>query len=142
MPESTACCSSVQRASSSAGEGLSLEALTPIFGAAEDARSGLADFTESEREVLLSYHAYLADPADADREIGKDLAPKIRELYRRFKNVDRVAFGIALPNPGGEADWKSYVSFVMTRKLVDETEWSNFLDADLLRIAFDVRRTE
>lgn len=135
-------CGSGKAASPPTEDMLSLAVLTPIFGEAKDVNSGLADFTQSDNEVILAYHLYLADRTNADQEIARDLGPKIRKLYGHFKNVDRVAFGIYLPDPSATLAWEPYVSFVMTRKLVKETGWSDLLDTKLLSIALDVKRTD
>jgi hypothetical protein len=125
-----------------AEEELSLQALTPVFGEAQDTNSGLADFTLSDEGLILSYHFYLTDPSNADQEISRDLAPKIRRLYGHFKNVDRVSFEVSLPDQESPVGWDPYVSFSLTRKLVKETGWSDLLDTDLLSGALDVKRAK
>jgi hypothetical protein len=121
---------------------LSEAALTPVFGEAKDMNPGLADFTQSDKEIILSYHLYLTDRTNADKEIARDLAPKIRKLYGHFPSVDRVSFEVSLPDQSSPDDWKPYVAFALTRKLVKESGWSDLLDTDLLSIALDVKRTE
>ena len=123
-------------------EMLSLGALTPVFGEARDAASGLADFTQSDTEIILSYHLYLIDRTNVDAEIARDLAPKIRKLYGHFGSVDRAGFEVSLPDPSSPDDWKPYVSFALTRKIIKEVGWSDLLDTDLLSAAIDVKRTE
>lgn len=121
---------------------LSLAVLTPVFGEAKDAASGLADFTQSDAEIILSYHLYFTDRSNADAEIARDLAPKIRRLYGHFASVDRANFEVSLPDLASPDEWKPYVSFVMTRKIVKETGWSDLLDTDLLGAALDVKRSD
>jgi hypothetical protein len=135
-------CRSEKAAPPKTEEPLSLAALTPFFGEARDTHSGLADFTDTDHGLILSYHFYLTDPANADQEISRDLAPKIRKLYGHFKNVDRVSFEVSLPDQASPDDWNPYVSFSLTRKIVKETGWSDLLDNDLLGGALDVRRTK
>jgi len=135
-------CRSEKSAQPKTEDALSLAALTPVLGEARDTSSGLADFTQSDEEIILSYHLYLTDRTNADQEIARDLAPKIRKLYGHFRTVDRVSFEVSLPDPSSAVDWNPYVSFVMTRKLVKETGWSDLLDTDLLSVALDVKRAE
>lgn len=135
-----AACRTEKPAPAPAEEELSLEALTPVFGEAKDINSGLADFTLSDQGLILSYHIYLTDPSIADQEISRDLAPKIRKLYGRFKNVDRVSFEVSLPDQASPVGWNPYVSFSLTRKLVKETGWSELLDTNLLSGALDIKR--
>lgn len=124
-----------------AQEALTREALTPVFGEAKDVSSGLSDFTQSDKGPILSYHFYLADQTNADQEIARELAPKIRKLYGRFKDVDRFSFEVSLPDQASPDNWTPYVSFSLTRKIVKETGWSDLLDTDLLGSALSVRRT-
>jgi hypothetical protein len=121
---------------------LSMDTLMPVFGEARDVNSGLADFTQSDKEIILSYHLYLTDRTNADKEMARDLAPKIRKFYSHFPSVDRVSFEVSLPDSSSTDDWRPYVSFALTRKLVKESGWSDLLDTDLLSIAVDVKRTE
>jgi hypothetical protein len=135
-------CRSEKPAPPMAKDMLSLAALTPVFGEAKDMNPGLDDFTQSDTEIILSYHLYLADWSNADAEIARDLAPKIRRLYGHFASVDRASFEVSLPDSASPGDWKPYVAFVLTRKIVKETGWSDLLDADLLAVAIDVKRAE
>ena len=139
---SAAACKSEKPAPPKVKKELSLGVLTPVFGVARDANSGLADFTQSDEEIILSYHLYLTDRTNADREIARDLAPKIRSLFGRFGAVDRASFEVSLPDQSSPDDWKPYVSFVLTRKIVKEAGWSELLDTDLLRVAIDVKRPD
>jgi hypothetical protein len=134
-------CRSGQTPGAKTDKMLSLATLTPIFGQAEGAASGLADFTQSDTEIVLSYHLALTDPTYSDAEIARDLAPRIRKLYGHFPRVDRVNFEISLPDQSAPDDWDLYVSFALTRKIVKETGWTDLLDTDLLSVARDVRRT-
>jgi hypothetical protein len=133
-------CRAEKSAAAKTGEMLTLATLTPVFGQAEDVRSGLADFTQSDTEIVLSYHLYLTDMADPVAAISRDLAPKIRKLYGHFPHVDRVSFGISLPDQSSPGNWNPYVSFTLTRKIVKETGWSDLMDTDLLSVALDVHR--
>jgi hypothetical protein len=135
-------CRSEKPAAPKTEDMLSMAVLTPVFGEAKDVKPGLADFTQSDTEIILSYHLYLTDRTNADGEIARDLAPKIRKLYGHFGNVDRVSFEVSLPDLSSPDDWRPYVSFALTRKIVKESGWSDLLDTDLLSIALDVKRTE
>jgi hypothetical protein len=123
-------------------EPVTLAALLPVFGDAKDTKSGLADFSQSDTEIVVSYHLYLADLTNADKEIARDLAPKIRRLYGHFGSVDRARFEVLVPDLSSPDDWNPYVSFALTRKIVRETGWSDLLDTDLLSVAIDVKRAE
>lgn len=139
---SATACRSERTAAAKVREEPSFESLKPVFGQSQDINSGLADFSLSDRGIILSYHFYLTDQANADRDIARELAPKVRKLYGRFPGVDQVSFEVSLPDLASPDEWKPYVAFSLTRKIVKETGWSDLLDTDLLGSAIDVRRTK
>lgn len=112
-----------------------------IFGEAKDTNSGVYDVEQTDKENLISYHFYLEELSEFDREIGIELAPKIKEFYKKVKEADRVAFRIYVPRMA-EFPWKPYVFFVVTRKLIEETDWTELLDAGLLEVVMDVKYYE
>jgi hypothetical protein len=42
----------------------------------------------------------------------------------------------------GETPWKPYVFFVVTRKLVEQTDWTNLLAIDFLKVVEEVKYYE
>lgn len=121
---------------------ISEEMLIPIFGDPKDAKSGVVDASETDEGLILAYHFATEETAAFDDDIGRDMGPKIREFYKQFPQVDRVAFGVSIPTTANELGWKDYVSFVMTRKLVTETDWTTIIDDDLLKLALEVKYAE
>jgi hypothetical protein len=121
---------------------ISEEMLIPIFGDPKDAHSGVVDISQSATELTLAYHFYTQEISDFDDDIGRDLAPKIREFYKKFPQIDRVVFGVSLPSATDETGWKSYVTFVVTKKLVTETDWTKLLDDDFLKTVLEVKYVE
>ncbi len=121
---------------------ISQEMLIPIFGDPKDGKSGVVDVSETDEGLILAYHFATEEISDFDDDIGRDLGPKIREFYKQFPQVDRVTFGVSIPTTDNELGWKGYVSFVMTRKLVTETDWTTIIDDDLLRVALEVKYAE
>jgi hypothetical protein len=135
---------SCKKAEKKAPESLAIseEMLIPVFGDPKDGKSGVVDVSESDEGLILAYHFATEETSEFDDDIGRDLGPKIREFYKQFPQVDRVAFGILIPTTGNELGWKDYVSFVMTRKLVTETDWTTIIDDDLLKLALEVKYAE
>jgi hypothetical protein len=125
----------------SAAEILSVEKLVPIFGESTGTQSGIFDLSKSQEELLISYNLYVADMSNFDEEIGTDMAPKIQKFYEEFTSPDRVAFRVYVPDSGDEP-WKQYVFFVVTRKLVEQTEWTNLLAIEFLRVVEEVKYYE
>jgi hypothetical protein len=112
-----------------------------IFGEAEGTTSGVSEVGQTDNGILISYHFYVEDLSDFESEIGLDLAPKIKEFYKKIEEADRVDFTIYVPQMD-ELLWKPYVSFAVTRKLIDETDWTEFLDTELLEAVLDVKYYE
>jgi len=120
-------------------EVVSLETLKPILGEAKDDMPGVLDVTPGENEVILSYRYYDADMQDIDNDMVTELAPKIQALYKDFKTLDRVVFQISV-NSETPGEFKPYSSFALTRKIVDEIQWSGLLAEDFIRSVLEHRR--
>ena len=123
-------------------EAISQEILVPIFGDPKDAHSGVVDINQSATELTLTYHFDTQETSDFDDDIGRDLAPKIREFFKKFPQIDRVVFGVSLPSATDETGWKRYVTFAVTKKLVTETDWTKLLDDDFLKTVLEVKYIE
>jgi hypothetical protein len=117
---------------------ISKNMLIPVFGQGEGSISGLLDVEQSSDELKISYYYFIEDMTYFDEEIERDLAPKIQKLYRDIPEIDRVAFTIYVPTLA-EEPYKPYVSFVVTRKLVEETEWDNLLELEFFNVVMDVK---
>ncbi len=53
-------------------EVLSLQKLVPNFGEPSAERSSIFDLSQTQEEILISYHFYIADLSQFDEEIGID----------------------------------------------------------------------
>ncbi len=120
---------------------ISKEMLVPVFGQGEGTDSGLLDVEQSKNELKISYYFFTEDLSDFDDEIEAELAPKIQELYTRIPEVDRTAFTIFIPQLG-ETSYKPYVSFVLTREVVEKTNWMNLLELEFFNVVMDVKYYE
>jgi len=120
---------------------ISKEMLTPIFGEGEGSVSGLIDFDQDDAELDISYYLFTEDMSSFDEEIEAALAPKIQELYTKIPEVDRTVFTVYVPAMD-ETPYKPFVSFIVTRKLVEETEWDNLLELDFFQVVMDVKYYE
>lgn len=115
--------------------------LTPILGIGEGTVSGLLDVEQGRDELKISYYYFIEDMAYFDDEIERDLAPKIQEMYKNIPELDRVAFTINIPKLD-ETPYKPYVSFVVTRDLVEKTDWMNLLELEFFKVVMDVKYYE
>jgi hypothetical protein len=118
--------------------GVTMDSLSNVLGKADGNRSGLVDMTREGDDLRLTYLLYVPDRSMLDQLIGADIAPKIRELYGRFKGVDRVIFAVETVMSGSVPPGVPYCSFVMTRKVFNETNWSGMLDRDLFKICREI----
>ena len=120
---------------------ISEDVLVPVLGEGEGSVSGIIDFEPTADELKISYYFFIEDMSRFDEEIERDLAPKIQELYRTIPELDRVAFTIYVPTED-ETPYKPYVSFVLTRDLVEKTDWSNLLELEFFDTVMDVKYYE
>jgi hypothetical protein len=120
-------------------EVISLETLKPILGEAKDDMSGVQDVAVEADEVVIGYRYFDADLQNIDNDMVAELAPKIQALYKEFKTADRVVFQISI-NTEAPGEWKAYSSFALTRKIVDEIQWSGILAEDFLRAVLEHKR--
>jgi hypothetical protein len=139
-------CKSEEKSEEKTGEGIvpmviSKDTLIPVLGVGEGSVSGLLDVEKSRDELKVSYYYFIEDMAYFDEEIERDLAPKIQEMYKNIPELDRVAFTINIPTLD-ETPYKPYVSFVVTRDLVEKTEWTNLLELEFFKVVMDVKYYE
>jgi hypothetical protein len=120
-------------------EAISLDKLKPVLGEAKDDVSGVVDVTSDAAQLIIAYRYYDADLQNIDNDLVTELAPKIQKLYRDFRGLDRVVFEITA-NTVTPGEWKPYISFALTRKIVDEIQWSGVLAEDFLRMVLDYKR--
>jgi hypothetical protein len=118
--------------------GVTMDALSDVLGRADGSRSGLVDMSKSGDEIRLTYLLYVPDRSMLDQLIGAEIAPKIRELYGKFRGIDRVVFSVETALTGSVPPGVPYCSFVMTRDAFNKTNWSGLLDRDLFKICREV----
>jgi hypothetical protein len=117
---------------------ITADSLADVLGRADGSRSGLVDMSKSGDEIRLTYLLYVPDRSMLDQLIGAEIAPKIRELYGKYKGIDRVVFSVETALTGSVPPGVPYCSFVMTRDVFNKTNWSGLLDRDLFKICRDV----
>jgi hypothetical protein len=114
-------------------------AFSEILGKAGAEKSGIFDLVRGDTEFWLVYQFYTPEAKDIDDDIGMDLGPKIQALYKKFKTLDRIHFVVDVFYAGSSVDWKPYCSFVMTRKVFNETDWANLLSGELFRVVLELK---
>lgn len=117
---------------------ITMDSLAEVLGKADGGRSGLVDMAQEGDELRLTYLLYVPDRSMLDQLIGADIAPKVRGLYGKFKDLDRVIFSVQTAMAGSVPPGAPYCSFVMTRKIYNETNWTGLLDRDLFKICREI----
>jgi hypothetical protein len=128
-----------EKAAAPPAEELTLETLSSVLGKAEAENSGLFELTRGENEWIVTYHFYEARTKGMEERFGPDLAPKIQALYKKFKTIDRVMFKVDVFARRDAVEWRPYCSFVTTRKLIDETNWTNLLLKDFFKVVLELK---
>jgi hypothetical protein len=136
-----ACKSKEKTEDKSESEIIDKDMLISVFGEGEGSMSGVLDVDQGPDEFKIDYYFFTEDMSSFDEAIEADLAPKIQEMYRTIPELDQVAFTIYVPSLDETPD-KPYVSFMVTRKLVDETDWNNILELEFFEVVKDVKYYE
>jgi hypothetical protein len=123
-------------------EKLTVEAVAAVMGNAGLRQTGVFDVSESENEYFIVYHFYTREVEDLDDDIGIEMAPKIRDLYAKFKHLDRVIFDVDVWREGVDPEWISYCHFLMTRQVYEKTAWTGVLDKEFFKIVLDLNYNE
>lgn len=123
-------------------EEITVDTLSAVLGKAEAEKSGIFDLDKTDNEVQVVYHFYTPEMKDIDDDIGVDMGPKIKALFKKFNTIDRVVFAVQVSHPNTSEEWKPYCSFVMTRKVIKETNWTNLLDADFFQVVQELKYVE
>jgi hypothetical protein len=115
-------------------EEISIDTLAAVLGKAEGANSGISELSKTPDGLVINYHLYLPEQKDFDALIGTDLAPKIQNLYKIFKSIDKVTFTVETGVVANPPSLEPYCSFDMTRRIYEQTNWTNLLARDLFKI--------
>jgi len=118
--------------------------LRTILGEAKEDYPGVQDIEQEGNELIVYYRFIPKDTNMLQEELGEDLAPKIKKIYETDKKVDLIRFDVAIPftEETGTTNFKSQLSFAMTRKIFIETDWTGLLGRDFLKIVQDLREVE
>ncbi len=133
------CKSDTEASKGAAQENITLAALADVMGKAGAQHSGIFDLTQSEGELFIVYHFYTIEQKDIDDDVGVEIGPKIRDLYKKFKTLDHVYFDVDVWRSGVDSDWTSYCHFLMTRAVFDKTNWTGVLDTEFFKTVLDLK---
>lgn len=120
-------------------EGIDLAAVSEVLGKPGLESSGAYNLVKGDTEYWIVYQFFTQESKDIDDDIGMDLGPKIQALYKKFPALDRVHFVVDVYYAGSSTAWRPYCSFAMTRKVFNETDWTNLLSAELFKVVLDLK---
>jgi hypothetical protein len=118
--------------------------LRAILGEAKEDFPGVQDIEQTGSELIVYYRFIPKDPDALQEELGEDLAPKIKQVYETDKTADVIHFDVSIPfvEETGGTSYKRQLSFVMTKKIFTETDWTGLLSRDFLKVVQDLKVAE
>jgi hypothetical protein len=112
---------------------ITLPVLRSVLGTPMDDASGISDFSHGDNgEIIIAYHYYDVDRDNYETDFASEIAPRIQNLYAKFKNLDRVRFEIVTNNPAAPPLWKPFSQFTMDRQTLEKLHWTWFVVRDIL----------
>jgi hypothetical protein len=112
-----------------------------ILGEPQDDVPG-AEAVELNGSVLgVNYRFIPKNEETFQEDLGEDLAKKVRQIFEADKNIGRIDFVVDIPfvdETGGRA-FKTKVTFTITRKIYEDTDWTGVFDKDFLKVVQDLR---
>lgn len=121
---------------------ITMDTVASVLGKAEAENSGVFELNKTDQELQVTYHFYRLHQRRMEEFLGPDLAPKIQALYKKFPSIDRVFFKVNAFIRTDGIQWKPYCTFVTTRKLIQETNWTDQLANDLFKVVQDLKYIE
>lgn len=118
-----------------------VSSLRSILGEAKEDIPGVENIEQSGKDYIVYYRFIPENKDTLNEELGEDLAPKVRKIYDTDKAVNVLRFVISVPftEETGGGGFKRELSFAMTRKIFEETDWDGFLDREFLKSVEDLK---
>jgi hypothetical protein len=127
----------------SSPEEITMDMAAAVLGKAEAENSGIFELGKRDEELRITYHFYrLHNRRGMEEFMGPDLAPKIQALYKKFPFIDRMFFEVDAFTRADGLQWKPYCTFVTTRKMIQETNWTDLLAKDFFKVVLDLKYAE
>ncbi len=120
---------------------ITLGTLRSVLGVARDDNSGVVDFSAGldKGEYVFNYRYYDSDLQNIDQDMVTEISPKIQALFKKFPMINRAVFRIQV-NTANPGEWTPYVSFAITKAIVEKTQWSGLLTEDFLQNVLELKR--
>jgi hypothetical protein len=115
-------------------EEITIDAVAAVMGRASGSSSGVSEMSKTGDSTTINYHLMVPEKKDFDVLIGTDMAPKVEQLYKTFKTLDKVTFTVETGDISNPANMQPYCEFDMTRKIYEQLNWTNLLARDLFKV--------
>lgn len=107
---------------------VTLSEVRSVLGTARDDHSGISDFSQGDDgQVIIAYHYYDVDESNYENDFAADITPKIQQMYKRFKNFNKVRFEVVTNNPSGTPLWVPFAAFDIDRKTIEQLHYTYFV---------------
>ncbi|GEM_PF-1477657 len=107
---------------------VTLSEVQSTLGTARDDRSGVSDFSPGDDgRVIIAYHYYDVDESNYENDFTMDITPKIQQMYKKFKNFDKVRFEVVTNNPAAPPLWIPFAAFDIDRKTIEQLHYTYFV---------------
>jgi len=106
-----------------------------IFGRPDKIEDSGAVLVEYEPpECLIHYNFQPRGKSEYEEELGAELAPKLKKMFERDKNIQNSSITIFGPSTDtyGRYGWKPVLSFEFDRDTFNSIDWGKFVKKDLL----------
>jgi len=102
--------------------------------------SGVIKVIPGEKDCAIHYRFFPLGMFGFEKELGSDLAPKIKTFYQKDGRAENLTFLVLGPfdDAYGNRKWNPVVSFEFTREIYNRINWQNFLNSDLLSITDNI----
>jgi hypothetical protein len=113
-----------------------------IFGRPDKIEDSGAVLVEYEKtECVIHYNFYPSGKLKYEEELGAELAPRLKKLFERDKNIGNALITIFGPSTDayGRYGWNPVLSFEFDRGTFNSIDWSDFVKQDLLEIVINLK---
>ncbi len=116
-----------------AAETINSETIASVMGAGGNMQSGVIDVGRTDAGLQIRYLLVIPEQKDFDEMFGIDLSPKIERLYKTFKTIDGVNIVVETANAANSYAPQPYCAVDITRKIYEQTNWTNLMAKDLFK---------
>lgn len=113
-----------------------------IFGRPDKIEdSGVVLVEYEQPECVIHYNFYPRGKSKYKEELGAELTPRLKKLFKRDKNIENAVITIFGPftDTYGRYGRKPVLSFEFGRETFNSIDWNDFVKQDLLEVVKNLR---